>query len=310
MREGKSFAIVVLAVLFLSCQSLPYQEITKENEITKQIRIFSNEVAQKIYKLKPVDSKILIMDFTDLKERFTYLGTYISDKLAEEIAEIEGIKLINRANLELVMDELSFQQSGFVSEKDVLRIGSFAGANILITGTITDLGNELDVSMDITEIEKSEMEPASFRIEKTSKIMALISAIIDVEEKKAQELKEEIERLQNEIEQRKHALQNLLVNGAAEIEDRLKAEEEQKRRELDNLYASKRNQIEQRFQREEELKKRELASIERQIREKSEILKALKVKQKELRTYEDMINNIEAQIARRNNIEPTHKLKI
>ena len=288
--------------ILTSCQTFSSKDIKKENEISKQVKIFSTLVTHKIYALQQEENKVLVMDFTDLKKRFTYLGTYISDKLTEELSEIENIKLINRNDIELIMTEISFQQTGLVSDEDMLKIGRFSGANILITGTITDLGDEIDISADIINIATSEMESTSFRIMKTSKIMALISAIINVEEKKERELKEEIERLESEIEQRKQELRNLLVKGAQDIQKKLKAEEEQKRNELDAMYVAKKRQIEEAFRQEEEQKERELKYIDQQIREKSQILAVLREKQKELKSYEDMIESIRDQIVRRNRI--------
>ena len=302
MRYFSKLIIIVCIISIISCQSFSIKNVKAENEISKEVKKFSTMLVQKIYNIDLSEYKVLIMDFTDLKKRFTYLGTYISDKLSEELSEIENIKLINRNDIELLMNEISFQQTGLVPSKDVLKIGSFSGANILITGTITDLGDEINISAQIIGIENSEMEVEAFRIIKTSKNMSLISAIINVEERKEQELKLEIDRLETEIKQRKQYLQELIATGAKAIQNKLKAEEEQKREELDNLYNSKKAQIIKEIQIEEEKKKRELAYIEQQIREKSNILSVLKEKQKELRTYEEMIESIKNQIARKNQI--------
>jgi TolB-like protein len=251
--------LIILVICILSvCQTAPKQEFSfqTENEITKDVRLFTNQLATRIYRISPEEARVLVMDFTDLGKKFTYLGTYISDKLSEELSQTENITLVNRADIELIMDELSFQRSGMVTEADTIKIGEFSGANILITGTITDLGNEIDVSAEITHLTTSEAVPVSYRMMKTKENMALIGAITAVEREKEQELGKLIQRLEEEIERRKTELEYLVTQGAEEIAEKLRREEESKRQEL--------------------------VRIEQELREKSTLLAKLKEIEKEV----------------------------
>jgi len=295
--------LVGILLLLTSCSTMrqKQQEIQKENVLTKELRLFANDLATQIQRLSPENGRILVIEFTDLRKKFTYLGTYLSEKLSEELSQVDGMTLVNRADIELIMGELTFQQSGMVSQDDIVRIGEFSGANILISGTITDLGDEIDISAKITNIITSEVSPISFRMQKTKEKMALISAITIVEEEKEQELTEHIKQLQSEIDHRKQELERLMTRGAEEIEVKLREEEEQKRQELKDYYERRLNEIESAVQVEEQQKRQQLVLIEQQLREKSDILALLKEKEKELAAYENEINRIYQRIAKQNN---------
>jgi hypothetical protein len=228
------------------------------------------------------------------------------------------------------MDELSFQRLGTVTEADILKIREFSRANILISGTITDLGDEIDISADITNLSTSDLIPTSFRIMKTKRNMALIGAITTVEQEKEQELTELIQALKEEIDQHKIELENVVKHGADEIAERLKAAKQQKRAELDAMYQSRIEQIEadirreeenkrlkvaaleQQYQttveqieayirREEESKRQELVQIEQELRNQSTLFAKLKETEKMVMWYETAIRKIQDRIDRLNN---------
>ncbi|MBW8036383.1 MAG: hypothetical protein FVQ79_12330 [Planctomycetes bacterium] len=220
---------------------------------------------QNMHRIDPEEKRVFVLPFSDLKNRYSDLGAYVADKLADELSDIEQVKILNRTDIELIKHELSFQQSGLVSEEDVTTLGRFSGANILITGTITDLGDELDVSVTFTAIEKGERIIDSFQIPKTRNIMSLIAAISDEEHRKTKEMEQKVAQLEESYKQRKR-------------------------------------EIEESFRKEEEAMKVELAQIEQEIREKSQILATLQGKKDELVIYDAQIEAIRQGIIKKNNL--------
>jgi hypothetical protein len=64
----------------------------------------------------------------------------LSESLREELFKFRRFSLVNRENLLQLMDELKFQQSGLVDEKQAVQLGKGMAANQVVTGRLGPLG--------------------------------------------------------------------------------------------------------------------------------------------------------------------------
>ena len=64
----------------------------------------------------------------------------LSESLREELFKYRRFSLVNRENLLQLMDELKFQQSGLVDEKQAVLLGKGMAANQVVTGRLGPLG--------------------------------------------------------------------------------------------------------------------------------------------------------------------------
>jgi len=64
----------------------------------------------------------------------------LSESLGEELFKFRRFSLVNRENLLQLMDELKFQQSGLVDEKQAVQLGKGMAANQVVTGRLGSLG--------------------------------------------------------------------------------------------------------------------------------------------------------------------------
>lgn len=64
----------------------------------------------------------------------------LSESLREELFKFRRFSLVNRENLLQLMDELKFQQSGLVDEKQAVKLGKGMAANQVVTGRFGPLG--------------------------------------------------------------------------------------------------------------------------------------------------------------------------
>lgn len=64
----------------------------------------------------------------------------LSESLREELFKFRRFSLVNRENLLQLMDELKFQQSGLVDEKQAVQLGKGMAANQVVTGRFGPLG--------------------------------------------------------------------------------------------------------------------------------------------------------------------------
>jgi len=65
-----------------------------------------------------------------------------------------GVTVVDRENIALIEDELLRQMSGSVSDSDLLRAGNQAGANTIITISVTGTGSMRRLQMRVLDVEK------------------------------------------------------------------------------------------------------------------------------------------------------------
>ncbi len=92
---------------------------------------------------------------TDYKN--TLVENYVTDALTEAMFNTGKIKIIERANLETILDEQKFQSSGLVNEENVKSIGMIAGADFVCYGTLKDLEDSFTVNARVVDVETGEL---------------------------------------------------------------------------------------------------------------------------------------------------------
>lgn len=121
---------------------------------------------------------IAVLDFTDLQGTVTELGKFLAEELSSDL--VMGQKqfdVIDRANLKRLLNENKLSRSGLVDPETIKRLGKMAGADALVTGTVTPLGNSLRVSARIIHTETARIVGAAqANIDKTPEISELLRA--------------------------------------------------------------------------------------------------------------------------------------
>lgn len=96
------------------------------------------------------NSIIAILDFSAESEA---LGSYITDQLSSSIMDIGRLRLVTRHHTDLVMKELEYQLSGFVSDETALSICQQLGAQALIFGQIEEFNNNYRLQVKMIDVE-------------------------------------------------------------------------------------------------------------------------------------------------------------
>ena len=66
------------------------------------------------------------------------IGDAMADQLTTALVSTGCFKVVDRQNLEGVMDELGLQQSGVVDRRTASRVGKLVGADIIVTAAVTE----------------------------------------------------------------------------------------------------------------------------------------------------------------------------
>ena len=224
--------------------------------------------------LLPADSRVLVVDLCDLDNRISYFGRFLSDKLQIELFSRKlPLTVIDRRRIDLATEEFQLQQSGMVDESSIARMGKMLGAGVIVYGTVTDLGESIDISLKAKDLQKGTILGGSSRqIPKTEKVASLVKEVLRSEKDRQAELEQERKRLLEFFEEEKKARMAVIE---AEI-------------------ARKRTELE---------------ALDREIRSKSETLKDFEAKRAEIGKLQAAIEAIHAEIDKTNQAVPG-KLKI
>jgi len=81
----------------------------------------------------------------------------LTDRLRTEILSTVKMKVVERGEMEELLKEQAFQQSGCVSSECMVEVGKLLGANQIVGGSISRVGNTFSVSARIIDVETGEI---------------------------------------------------------------------------------------------------------------------------------------------------------
>ncbi len=119
--------------------------------------------------------RVAVTDFPDLQGVTSDLGRYIAERLTTRLSQNPRFSVIERRRLGQVLGELKFSMSDLVDPNKAKQLGKMLGVEALVVGSVSDLGNQVDVDARIIEVETSRMLPgASTTISKDQVVGELI----------------------------------------------------------------------------------------------------------------------------------------
>jgi len=136
------FLLLVFFPVFAFAQSAA----TIDTALNQATQFMSGRLVQK--------SKVVVLNFTSEWPR---LSDYIIEELIGNIVNEGKLTVVDRANLEVVRRELNFQLSGEVSDATAQSIGQMLGAQTIISGAITPIGNAYRLRVRAISVESAQI---------------------------------------------------------------------------------------------------------------------------------------------------------
>jgi hypothetical protein len=124
---------------------------------------------------------VAVVDFTDLHGNVTELGRFLAERvsvsLASEIGSQGGnVAIIDRTHLKAILQEHKLAASGIIDTQTARQVGRIAGADTLITGTLTPFGDTVNLTVKALNAETAILvTSASADIPKTKAIEELLN---------------------------------------------------------------------------------------------------------------------------------------
>jgi len=151
MTTHVRIVLTLLAIGSLASYTLPAS--------AQDLRTGLDQLAAQITKAAPEDKQFLIAvaDFPDLQGVTSDLGRYIASRLTTRLGQSPKFRVIERQRLEQVLGELKFSMSDLVDPEKAKQLGRMAGVEAIVVGSVSDLGNQVDIDARMIEIETNQM---------------------------------------------------------------------------------------------------------------------------------------------------------
>lgn len=96
--------------------------------------------------------KIVVYDF-DVTEQYRTAALILAEALREEVFKLKQFVLVNREDLQRVLEEMALQQTGLIDEKEAVRTGKGLAASQVVTGRLGRLGRTFVMQAKRVDVE-------------------------------------------------------------------------------------------------------------------------------------------------------------
>jgi len=139
-----------------------------------------SEIGGKISKsmLTEGKKKIAVIEFSDLNDNVNNLGRFLAEELINELMKDKkdkGYEIVERRQLNKVLRQLKLSSSGLLDPKSMKAVGKILNVDAIVTGSLTDLGNDIKVNARIISVESAKIiATASTKIPKVGSVATLM----------------------------------------------------------------------------------------------------------------------------------------
>lgn len=178
-NKHNRISLILLALLCAACKTQSVStpkpgESERENGITLDAAV-ADAGAYFIGRL-PQGAKIAIVG---IDAQTGGLSDYVFEELWSRFEDTEKFVMVDRRNLERIRAEMDYQMSGEVSDESARSIGQQYGAEIIIYGQMTTLGNEYRLVLYATDVEKASSSQRVFTIRSDKRLASLLTTSLD-----------------------------------------------------------------------------------------------------------------------------------
>lgn len=161
-------------------EPVPVPSVTQSTVATAlemAIRNLAEKLAAGLKDAKQV--KIGVLEFLDLQGRISQLGKFIAEDLTTALFEKGKFSMVERGLLQQVMREHALVQTGIIDLSQAQEIGKMVGADAIIIGSLSDIGNEIKANSRLIDVrEGTVLAVAGASIAKTENISKMFNTIL------------------------------------------------------------------------------------------------------------------------------------
>jgi TolB-like protein len=132
----------------------------------------------------PAQPGVAVMDFTGLMigqgGNSAPLGKAVSAMLTTELSGRDGMRVVDRTLLQDLLTEQRLALSGRVDESTAIEVGRMVGANYVIHGSVTSIGDQTRMDMRAVDVETGEVLEVQKLTGATTELLFLVVRMADI----------------------------------------------------------------------------------------------------------------------------------
>ncbi len=146
MKQG----VLVIFVMFFSTLSLT----AASPDLNRMARGFTQDYAEKKGNILFRET-LAVLPFADQSKDLASIkaGETVSELLSAELSRSTIFQQVERARIASLVKEVETGMTGLISSESAVKAGNFAGAKLIITGSVAELGDRIQVNARLIETE-------------------------------------------------------------------------------------------------------------------------------------------------------------
>ena len=154
MKFTRFFVVAIVLLSLISClpTSKPQQvEKQKSSNLDQQMSNLTSQIISSFNQSNV--RKIAVIEFADLEGNVTQLGRFIAEELITRFFTTGKFEVVERNLLQKVLEEQKLGTSGYIDQETAISIGQILGVDAIITGSLTDLGDNVKINARLISTE-------------------------------------------------------------------------------------------------------------------------------------------------------------
>jgi hypothetical protein len=144
--------------LLITISALGFAQETAQGAVSID-RAIMDSMDYLVERLAP-GSTVVVLNFAAPNQA---ISDYVIEELTTYLVNDGSLEIVDRRNLELLEQEVNFQLSGEVSDATAIEFGHRLGAETIISGSLTVLGNEYRLRIQALSVETARVQGAQSR---------------------------------------------------------------------------------------------------------------------------------------------------
>lgn len=116
---------------------------------------------KKLYKGEGLVIAVTSPNFSNASDNDSWIPQYFQDSLTGKFVQFSKMTVLDRKNESLIKAEQELSESGYYSENNIVQIGQFTNAQLVLVGNIQQISGDYEVNFRVNDATSNEIKASS-----------------------------------------------------------------------------------------------------------------------------------------------------